>query len=161
VIAEVRWVAVGGLGLSIVSLSWQAVTALLSRPRLLVGVERRAEPSHIGAIRVRDSVRITVRVENLGRRTMTVSDLGVAGRTGERASVASWRSDHYLVEGPDLPAPLEPGATAIWVLPDEATASYTEPVEWRAWASRWRGAKRSKMYYSTDRVGREDEGAGS
>jgi hypothetical protein len=100
-------------------------------------------------------VRITVRVENLGRRRMTVSDLGVAGRTGERASVASWRSDRYLVEGPDLPAPLEPGATAIWALPDEATASYTEPVERRAWASRWRGAKKPKMHYSTDRVTRE------
>lgn len=156
----VTWVAIAGLGLSIISLGWQSVSAALGRRRILVGLSMHVNAdASLGVIpgqKPRDSMEIEITVENLGKRTLTVSDVGLRGRgPQEIATVRGWRLNHYKVVGPKLPTELLPGVTKSWRMPDESTSGHPSAVEWQGWASRWRGDRSPREYHSRRRISRE------
>lgn len=160
---SVTWVALAGLGLSITSLVWQSVSAVLGRRRILVGLSMHASAdANLGVIpdyRPRGTVEIEITVENLGKRSLTVWDVGLRGRDPQEvATVRGWRLNHYKVVGPKLPTELEPGVTKSWRMPDESTLGHPSAVEWQGWASRWRGDRSPREYRSRRRITREATG---
>lgn len=152
----VTWVAVVALAISVANGVVAIVNGIRKRSRFVVTIDH---DIHTPSTKPRvHTVFFTVAVQNLGKTTLTVWDVGLLlgqsqqvslryfrnhVRYFERKNVSNTNIDMFRIsDGPDLPHQIPAGGVADWVFEDSATVGYGDSEYWRGYATRLAGKKK-------------------
>ncbi|MFF1635924.1 hypothetical protein [Leifsonia sp. NPDC058248] len=162
----VAWLA---LGVAIVGVLWGIFnTFWLQRPRLHAEIDRRATITVPAIPPLPAGESITMKVEadmiaflftvtalNTGSEPSTIWDVGLSRREGEDITSASGIVlDGGTVDGPTVPARIEPHGALSWTFTDEQTNHVPPGEEIYGWVSRYRPLRK---WRTTERAARRRE----
>lgn len=146
------WLA---LVVAVVGLGWSVADALIKRPRLFAELNKTAYVSAGGPVTdtpPRAKTEFHVIALNLGSEATTIWNAGLMRSDGTTTvSVLNARANNRSVEGPELPARIEPHGALIWTFADELTLDVHDEDELFGWISRYRPMRKLRMSKEAER----------